>query len=70
MAVDTACSSGLESLCLAYSAIQQGRCERALVGAVNLLLKPETSMQFMKLNMLSADGRCKTFDESGRCQKE
>ena len=65
MSVDTACSSGLQALCLALSAIREGRCDRAIVGACNLLLKPETSLQFMKLKMLAPDGTCKSFDSSG-----
>jgi len=30
------------------------------------LLKPNTSVQFMKLGMLSPDGACKAFDVSGK----
>lgn len=37
----------------------------ALVGGINILLKPNTSVQFMKLGMLSPDGACKAFDEAG-----
>ena len=65
MTIDTACSSGLTSLYLAMSAIREGRIERAIVGASGLLLKPEYSLQFFKLKMLSPDGTCKSFDSSG-----
>lgn len=64
-AIDTACSSSLLALENAFSAIRHGQCDAALVGGVNLLLKPNTSVQFMKLGMLSPDGACKSFDESG-----
>ena len=37
----------------------------AIVGGMNLLLKPNTSLQFMKLGMLSPEGTCKSFDASG-----
>lgn len=30
------------------------------------MLKPNTSVQFMKLGMLSPDGACKAFDVSGK----
>lgn len=50
----------------AYKAIRNGRCSVAVVGGVNLLLKPNTSVQFMKLGMLSPDGACKTFDALGK----
>nr|XP_020670313.1 fatty acid synthase isoform X1 [Pogona vitticeps]XP_020670321.1 fatty acid synthase isoform X2 [Pogona vitticeps] len=65
MSIDTACSSGLVALDSAYKAISSGECESALVGGVNLILKPNTSVQFMKLGMLSPEGACKSFDASG-----
>nr|XP_025034359.1 fatty acid synthase [Pelodiscus sinensis] len=66
MAIDTACSSSLIALENAYKAIRHGECSAALVGGVNLLLKPNTSVQFMKLGMLSPDGACKSFDAAGK----
>uniref|UniRef100_A0A8C6ZHS1 Fatty acid synthase n=1 Tax=Nothoprocta perdicaria TaxID=30464 RepID=A0A8C6ZHS1_NOTPE len=70
--IDTACSSSLIALENAYKAIRHGQCSAALVGGVNLLLKPNTSVQFMKLGMLSPDGACKAFDVSGNgyCRSE
>ncbi|XP_054702104.1 fatty acid synthase [Grus americana] len=70
--IDTACSSSLVALENAYKAIRYGQCSAALVGGVNLLLKPNTSVQFMKLGMLSPDGACKAFDASGNgyCRSE
>ncbi|KAL6094787.1 fasn [Pungitius sinensis] len=71
-AIDTACSSSLLALENAFHAIRQGHCDAALVGGVNLLLKPNTSVQFMKLGMLSPEGTCKSFDSSGNgyCRSE
>lgn len=66
VAIDTACSSSLLALENAFHAIRQGQCDAALVGGVNLLLKPNTSVQFMKLGMLSPEGTCKSFDSSGK----
>ncbi|KFP09893.1 Fatty acid synthase [Egretta garzetta] len=70
--VDTACSSSLVALENAYKAIRHGQCSAALVGGVNILLKPTTSVQFLKLGMLSPDGACKAFDASGNgyCRSE
>lgn len=65
IALDTACSSSLLALQNAYHAIRSGECPAALVGGINLLLKPNTSVQFMKLGMLSPEGTCKSFDDSG-----
>uniref|UniRef100_A0A673J2Q0 Fatty acid synthase n=1 Tax=Sinocyclocheilus rhinocerous TaxID=307959 RepID=A0A673J2Q0_9TELE len=71
-AIDTACSSSLLALENAFNAIRHGQCDAALVGGVNLLLKPNTSVQFMKLGMLSPEGTCKSFDASGNgyCRSE
>ncbi|XP_046888952.1 fatty acid synthase isoform X1 [Hypomesus transpacificus] len=71
-AIDTACSSSLLALENAFNAIRHGHCDSALVGGVNLLLKPNTSVQFMKLGMLSPEGTCKSFDSSGNgyCRSE
>ncbi|XP_063312266.1 fatty acid synthase [Pelobates fuscus] len=72
LAIDTACSSSLLALENAYRAIHHGQCNAAIVGGVNVLLKPNTSVQFMKLGMLSPDGTCKSFDASGNgyCRSE
>ncbi|KFZ63512.1 Fatty acid synthase [Podiceps cristatus] len=72
LVIDTACSSSLVALESAYKAIRNGRCSAALVGGANLLLKPNTSVQFMKLGLLSPDGTCKAFDASGNgyCRSE
>ena len=64
-AVDTACSSSLYAMHQAVAAIRSGQCDSAIVGGVNLVLKPTSSLQFHRLNMLSIDGTCKAFDASG-----
>lgn len=72
IALDTACSSSLLALQNAYQAIRSGQCPAAIVGGINLLLKPNTSVQFMKLGMLSPDGTCRSFDDAGNgyCRAE
>ncbi|KAL0595770.1 Fatty acid synthase [Plecturocebus cupreus] len=67
VALDTACSSSLLALQNAYQAIRSGECPAAIVGGINVLLKPNTSVQFMRLGMLSPEGACKAFDEAGEC---
>ena len=62
MAVDTACSSSLVALHLACSSLRNRESDVALAGGVNRLLSPIHSINFCKARMLSADGRCKTFD--------
>lgn len=65
MAIDTACSSSLVALHQACNCLQSGDASVALVGGVNLLAHPYPFVGFTKASMLSAGGRCKTFDASG-----
>lgn len=62
--VDTACSSVMYALDMAYTSIRTGECEAAIVGASNLLLHPYVTLQFAKLGVLSADGYCRPFDDN------
>jgi acyl transferase domain-containing protein len=62
MVVDTACSSSLVALHLACRSLRAGDCRCAIVGGVNLILSPCTSVAMSQLQMLAGDGRSKTFD--------
>ncbi len=63
MTINTACSSGLVALHQACQSLRLKECEMALVSSASLML---TEMSFTRLNdagILSADGRCRTFDQ-------
>jgi acyl transferase domain-containing protein/dTDP-4-dehydrorhamnose reductase len=60
--VDTACSSSLVAMARGVEAIQKGTCEMVIAGGVNLLVSPTLFQAFDAAGMLSADGRCRTFD--------
>ncbi|MBF6175844.1 type I polyketide synthase [Nocardia blacklockiae] len=60
--VDTACSSSLVSFHLACQGLENGDCDVALAGGVNVMLQPETFVLMCKGSFLAADGRCKSFD--------
>jgi acyl transferase domain-containing protein len=64
LTVDTACSSSLVTTHLACQSLREYESDLALVGGVNVTLLPENIVNYCKMGMLSADGRCKTFDES------
>jgi acyl transferase domain-containing protein/D-arabinose 1-dehydrogenase-like Zn-dependent alcohol dehydrogenase len=62
VAVDTACSSSLVAVHQACQALHSGDCDLALAGGVNVLLSPITTIAASRARMLSANGRCSTFD--------
>ena len=64
MAVDTACSSALVAVHLACQSLRNQECALALAGGVNRIITPAASISFSKARMLSADGRCRTFDQA------
>lgn len=60
--IDTACSSSLVGVHQACHSLRARECDWALVGGVNLMLAPESTIALCKLRALAPDGRCKTFD--------
>lgn len=64
LALDTACSSSLVAVHLACQSLRRRETDLALAGGVNLLLGPEMTIGLCRAQMMSPDGRCKTFDAS------
>jgi acyl transferase domain-containing protein len=64
MQVDTACSSSLLAVHLACQSLRSGECNLALAGGVNLMLSPDVSVGLCRLQALTRDRDCKTFDAS------
>ncbi|KAF5573800.1 polyketide synthase [Fusarium pseudoanthophilum] len=63
MVVRTACSSSMIGLHLACQDILSGDCaDGAIVGGINLIITPRTTVALTEQGVLSEDGRCKTFD--------
>ncbi|MGW9075552.1 SDR family NAD(P)-dependent oxidoreductase [Streptomyces kronopolitis] len=60
--IDTACSSSLVAVHRAAEAIRGGDCEVALAGGVNVIASPTLFVDMSQADMLSPDGRCRTFD--------
>ncbi|MEV5432439.1 SDR family NAD(P)-dependent oxidoreductase [Streptomyces sp. NPDC052701] len=63
IALDTACSSSLVALHLAQQALASGEIDIALVGGVSLYLLPGTYVRMSGARMLSARGKCRSFDQ-------
>lgn len=61
--IDSACSSSLCAMELAYRNMQLGNCNAAIVGGANLCLNPVITLQFTRLGVLSPKGFCRPFDE-------
>ncbi|WP_429501189.1 SDR family NAD(P)-dependent oxidoreductase (plasmid) [Robbsia andropogonis] len=59
---DTACASSLVSVYQAVRAIQNGECDAALAGGVNLAWSVNHFIAFGKNGMLSKHGRSRAFD--------
>ncbi|MCK7621743.1 type I polyketide synthase [Streptomyces sp. RS10V-4] len=62
VALDTACSSSLVAVHMARQALSSGECDLALAGGVTLTFQPRITRSFARMGMLSASGRCRTFD--------
>jgi 3-oxoacyl-(acyl-carrier-protein) synthase/acyl carrier protein len=62
MLIDTSCSSSLVAIHEACKAIENGDCDQAIVGGVNLRTFPAIR-EIANLGIEAFDGRCKTFDE-------
>ena len=62
MTIDTASSSSLVAVHVACQSLRAGESELALAGGVNLMLLPSASFAFSKLQILSPEGRCRSFD--------
>ncbi|AJR05679.1 putative Beta-ketoacyl synthase [Photobacterium gaetbulicola Gung47] len=65
MTVDTMCSSSAVAIHLACQSLNNGDCEMALAGGVNLSLHPFKYFKLCDSNFLSDDGRCRSFGEGG-----
>lgn len=62
--IETACASSLVAINKAISEINNGVCDIAIVGAVNVIVTPSGHIAFNKAGLLSKEGRCKPFSSN------
>jgi acyl transferase domain-containing protein/NADPH:quinone reductase-like Zn-dependent oxidoreductase/aryl carrier-like protein len=63
MTIDTACSSALSAAHIGIQSLRNDECELALIGGVNVIIKPHMHIGFSQGGFLSPESRCKTFDK-------
>jgi len=61
MPIDTMCSSSLTAIHEACEHLYRKECTMAIAGGVNLYLHPSSYIQLCRFNMLSSDGKCRSF---------
>ncbi|SFR98117.1 non-ribosomal peptide synthetase [Anaeromicropila populeti] len=61
--IDTACSSALVAIHRAIQNIEDGTCEMALAGGINLIAHPALFVSFDNVGILSKNGTCRAFDK-------
>ncbi|GAP88298.1 putative 6-methylsalicylic acid synthase [Rosellinia necatrix] len=64
IAVDAACASSLVAVHQARQALLAGETRLAIAGGVNALIGPALTRVLDKAGALSADGKCRSFDDS------
>lgn len=62
MAMDAGCSSSLVALNVACQSLWSGETTLALLGAVNLMLSPDSTIMVSKAGFLSPTGECRALD--------
>jgi acyl transferase domain-containing protein len=65
MPIDTMCSASLTAIHEACEHLYRGECAMAIAGGVNLFLHPAIYIGLCAQQMLSIDGRCKSFGRGG-----
>lgn len=65
LAIDAACASSLYAVHLAVQSLRAGETRLAIAGGVNVLLLTETTELFDAAGLLSDDGQCRAYEDTG-----
>ena len=60
--VQTACSTSLVAVQMAFESLRRGECDAALAGGVSIAFPQSTGYQYVPGMILSPDGHCRAFD--------
>ncbi|KAI9884338.1 MAG: Type I Iterative PKS [Watsoniomyces obsoletus] len=60
--IDTACSGSIIAIYQACRALQNGDCNAAMAGGVNIISSPDMYLGLSRAHFLSTTGQCKPFD--------
>ncbi len=63
IAIDTMCSSAMMAIHLACRDLQQGECEAAVAGGVNLALSAQKYVGLSQVQLLGSHAQCRSFME-------
>ncbi len=64
--VQTACSTSLVAIHLAYQSLLNGECDMALAGGVSVHVPQKIGYLYQEGSILSADGHCRAFDANAK----
>ncbi|TBU27328.1 ketoacyl-synt-domain-containing protein [Dichomitus squalens] len=64
LVLDTACSSSIVAIHQACRALQNGDCNAALAGGVNVITSPDMYLGLSRGHLLSETGQCRPWDAS------
>ncbi|CAF3482496.1 unnamed protein product [Rotaria sp. Silwood1] len=72
LSLDSACSTGLQSIHLGVQALRTGEADMAVCGSVNSVITPEQILHYSIIGASSVDGRSRSFsvDASGYAKGE
>src|SRR4029077_18308112 len=66
LAIQTACSTSLVAVQVAYHSLLKHQCDMALAGASSLRLPQKTAYLYQEGMIFSPDGHCRPFDAKGK----